>query len=177
MFDTDLEILEIVDEDDRAVGRATRKEIHDHDLLHRAVHVFVLNLRGEIFVQRRSEYKDRHPLKIDSSAAGHVDPGETYLEAAHRELREELSISQDLKEILRLPPSLETGHEHVVLFEAVTEEEPALNLREAIEGWFLTPGQLSQTMKTNPHDFVPAFLLLWDKYQGKMNESRDPKGF
>lgn len=176
MFDTDLEILEIVDEDDRVVGRAARKEIHDHNLLHRAVHVFVFNLRGAIFVQKRSVSKDRHPLKLDSSAAGHVDPGETYTEAAHRELSEELSISPHLREILRLPPSQETGYEHVVLFEAVTEEIPVLNRHEAVGGWFLTPAELSHAMKVNPHDFVPAFVLLWDKYQDKMNESRNPKG-
>jgi 16S rRNA (adenine1518-N6/adenine1519-N6)-dimethyltransferase len=174
MFGTDSEILDIVDEKDLVVGSATRKTIHENGLIHRAVHVFVFNPNGRIFVQKRSAHKDRYPLKVDSSAAGHVDPGETYLEAAKRELREELSISRELSEILRLPPSPDTGCEHVVLFQACTDEEPVLNLEEAIGGWFLTPDQLSCAMKTSPNDFVPAFILLWDKYQGRPDEGRDP---
>jgi 16S rRNA (adenine1518-N6/adenine1519-N6)-dimethyltransferase len=173
MFDTDSEILEIVDEMDLVVGNATRKTIHDNDLIHRAVHIFLFNPNGEIFVQKRSARKDRHPLKVDSSAAGHVSPGEAYLEAANRELKEELSISEELREVLRVPPCPATGYEHVVLFQACTDEEPVLNLEEAIGGWFLTPDQLSYAMKTSPDDFVPAFILLWDKYQGRPDEGSD----
>ncbi|MEI8183295.1 MAG: NUDIX domain-containing protein [Desulfomonile sp.] len=77
-YSTDSEILETVGAADRVTGQATRREIHDKGLLHRAVHIFVFNSSGEIFVQRRAGHKDRHPLKLDSSAAGHVDPGESY---------------------------------------------------------------------------------------------------
>src|SRR5512143_213495 len=117
MYSTDNDILEIVDSGDKVIGSATRGEIHRMGFLHRAVHMFVFNPAGEVYIQRRSRTKDRHPGKLDSSAAGHVDPGETYAETAIRELQEELGIRAEVKEILRVPASEQTDNEHVALFE------------------------------------------------------------
>lgn len=130
MHSTDNEILEIVDSNDKVIGTATRAEIHRQGFLHRAVHLFVFNPAGQMYIQRRSRSKDRHPGKLDSSAAGHVDPGETYEETAIRELQEELGIKAEVKEILRVPASEKTDNEHVVLFEVTTKCEPVPNPEE-----------------------------------------------
>ncbi len=45
-----------------------------------------LILRGEIYLQKRSPRKDQYPEHWDSSAAGHLIPGESPEIAAHREL-------------------------------------------------------------------------------------------
>ncbi len=161
MHSTDNEILEIVDEEDSVIGTATRKEIHRRGLMHRAVHIFVFNEEGEIYVQRRSGSKDRHPLKLDSSAAGHVDPGETYEQTAVRELQEELGIRSEIEEVLRVAASAETDHEHVALFKAVTRQDPVPNTDEIVWGGFMSCEQLSELMSEDPGDFVPAFVLLW----------------
>jgi len=161
MHSTDKEILEIVDEQDKVIGTATRAEIHRQGLMHRAVHIFVFNPRGEIYVQRRSSSKDRHPLKLDSSAAGHVDPGETYQQTAVRELQEELGIRADIEEILRVPASEETDYEHIALFRAITRLEPVPNTDEIVWGGFMSPERLSELMREDPSDFVPAFVMLW----------------
>jgi glutamine synthetase len=73
------EIFDVVDEADRVVGRATRAVVHREGLRHRAAHVFLLNGRGELFLQRRALGKDEHPGLWDSSAAGHLDAGERRL--------------------------------------------------------------------------------------------------
>jgi isopentenyl-diphosphate delta-isomerase type 1 len=169
MYSTDNEILEIVDSHDNAIGTGTRGEIHRMGFFHRAVHMFVFNRAGQLYIQRRSGSKDRHPGKLDSSAAGHVDPGETYAETAIRELREELGIQAEVKEILRIPASEQTDNEHVVLFEVVTESEPVPNPEEIQWGEFISREQLTKLMDEAPEDFVPAFVLLWKKFiqQGK----------
>ncbi len=164
MYSTDNEILEIVDSHDKVIGTATRSEIHRRGLLHRAVHLFVFNPEGQIYIQRRSDSKDRHPGKLDSSAAGHVDPGETYEQTAIRELEEELGIKAEVKEVLRVPASEETDNEHVVLFEVMTEAEPSPNAEEIQWGGFMSPERVTQLMEETPDDFVPAFILLWRKY-------------
>jgi len=163
MPSTDKEILEIVDANDRVVGRATRAEIHAKGFMHRAVHVFVFNTAGEIYVQRRSATKDRHPLKLDSSAAGHVDPGETYLPAAVRELQEELGIAADLEAVLRVAASEKTDNEHVALFTVVTDRTPSPNPEEILWGGFMSRHDLSTRMAAAAEDFVPAFILLWNE--------------
>jgi isopentenyldiphosphate isomerase len=88
------EVLDIVDEQGRVIGRASRAESHSNPALaHRAVHVVVRNAAGDIFLQKRSRSKRIQPGKWDTSVGGHVDPGESYEAAAVRELSEELGIS------------------------------------------------------------------------------------
>ncbi|NOZ25108.1 MAG: NUDIX domain-containing protein [Nitrospirae bacterium] len=87
------EMLEIVDSEGRVIGRASRAEIHgDNRLLHRVVHVIVVNHSGDILLQKRSVNKDVAPGRWDTSVGGHVDAGETVEFALRREMREELGI-------------------------------------------------------------------------------------
>jgi len=167
MHSTDHEILEIVDSDDQVTGAATRAEIHRKGLMHRAVHIFVFNSVGEIYVQRRSASKDRHALKLDSSAAGHVDPGETYEQTAARELQEELGITAEIKQVLWVAACEQTDNEHVMLFKVETDLKPTPNPEEIQWGGLMAPGKLSSLMKENQADFVPAFILLWNEFLRK----------
>jgi isopentenyldiphosphate isomerase len=166
MGSEDYEILEIVNRDDQVVGTATRSEIHARGLMHRAVHIFVFNRQGEIYIQRRSDTKDRHPSKLDSSAAGHVDPGETYGETAVRELAEELGLRDAVEEILSVSARPETDNEHVKLYRVLTNSVPRLNPAEIQWGGFMSRKELDELIERTPEDFVPAFLLLWKEFVG-----------
>ncbi|HEC98566.1 MAG TPA: NUDIX domain-containing protein [Nitrospirae bacterium] len=87
------EILEIVDKAGEVIGRASRAVIHgDNSLLHRVVHVIVVNSSGDILLQKRAMNKDVAPGRWDTSVGGHVDAGETVEEALEREMEEELGI-------------------------------------------------------------------------------------
>ncbi len=79
-----------------------KKDAHRGGLWHRAVHVWLVNSKGEILLQHRSEDKESHPNCWDISAAGHVSSGEDAITSALREVKEEigLDISPDkLKQI------------------------------------------------------------------------------
>ena len=108
--------FQVVDENDRVVRNAPRSEVHGNNLRHRAVHVFIFNRQGELFLQKRSRWKDRHPLLWDSSAAGHVEAGEDYDGTAARELEEELGIEAKLIRVVKLPCSEQTGWEFIWLY-------------------------------------------------------------
>lgn len=84
------ELLDVVDETDRVVHQATRRFVHDNYLIHRGVHVFVTNRSGELLLQRRSTKKRDYPGYWDISVGGQVASGESYDQAASRELHEEL---------------------------------------------------------------------------------------
>jgi 16S rRNA (adenine1518-N6/adenine1519-N6)-dimethyltransferase len=102
---TNNERFPVVDKNDRILRDASRSEVHGNNLRHRAVHILIFNPTGEVYLQQRSRWKDRHPLKWDSSAAGHVIVAERYDETAQRELKEELGISVSLKKIAKLSAS------------------------------------------------------------------------
>ena len=88
------EIFPIVDENGTVMGSATRGKCHNGSkLLHPVVHLHVFNSKGEIYLQKRPEWKDIQPGKWDTAVGGHVDYGETPEEALKREVREELGIT------------------------------------------------------------------------------------
>ena len=88
------ELFPIVDEEGQVVGKATRGECHGGArLLHPVVHLHVFNNNGEIFLQKRPEWKDIQPGKWDTAVGGHIDYGETPEDALVREVREELGIT------------------------------------------------------------------------------------
>ena len=88
----DGEYLDIVDEKDRLLGRDTRKHIHDNHYIHRGIHVFVINGKGELLLQKRSEEKDYYPGFFDASVGAQVLATELYEDAASRETQEELGF-------------------------------------------------------------------------------------
>lgn len=152
------EIFDVVDAEDHVVRQATRHEVHTQKLLHRAVHIFVFNEAGELFLQRRSRWKDMHPLRWDSSAAGHVNAGHTYEETAPREIGEELGVSATVEEIGRLPAGAGTGWEFVRLYRARHEGPFTLHPAEIDSGGWFTLAQLDRWTTARPDDFASGFL-------------------
>jgi isopentenyldiphosphate isomerase len=87
------EMVDIVDEGDVVKGTATIGDCLEKGLLHRAVAVLVVRSDGEFLLQQRSRRDMWHPGLWTLSSTGHVKAGESYDEAAERELSEELGIS------------------------------------------------------------------------------------
>ena len=155
------EIFDVVDENDRVIAQASRHEVHRRGLRHRAVHVFVFNRRGDVFLQKRSRWKDRHPGQWDSSAAGHVNAGDTYMDTAPREIREELGIDAQPQEVASLVACENTGWEFVRLFRAEHEGPFVLPPAEIESGAFFTREQIARWIAARPKDFAPGFLECW----------------
>ena len=100
-MDNEQEIFPIVDENGSVIGSATRGVCHSGSmLLHPVVHLHVFNSKGEIFLQRRPDWKDIQPGKWDTAVGGHVDYGETPEDALRREVHEELGITNFVSEIV-----------------------------------------------------------------------------
>lgn len=99
MKDNNQEIFPLVDEAGNVIGSATRGECHSGShLLHPVVHLHVFNSKGEVYLQKRPNWKDIQPGKWDTSVGGHIDYGETPEDALRREVREELGITDFVSE-------------------------------------------------------------------------------
>lgn len=158
----DGEMLAVVDENDEVVGSERRDVIHRDGLKHRAVHIFALSKKGEIFLQKRSRLKDKCPGLWDSSAAGHVDAGESYEECAVRELAEELGLrDHEIREVGKLGAHANTGWEHVRLFATLAEGVIRFPCVEIEYGEWFTMEQIEEWTNVVPEDFAPGFLACW----------------
>jgi len=161
------ELFAVVDEMDRVIGAAPRSEVHGNNLRHRAVHIFIFNRAGELLLQKRSRWKDRHPNLWDSSAAGHVGAGEDYDGTAARELGEELGVSAQLSRVAQLPASESTGQEFIWLYRG-DHEGPFSPARAEIDALqFFAPEAVAQWIEQRPGDFAPDFLECWRVYRSR----------
>lgn len=80
------ELVALVDESDKVVGKCPRKALSE-GRLHREASVLIVNPKGEILVQERAD-----DGRLDYSASGHFACGESYLDGATREVLEELGL-------------------------------------------------------------------------------------
>lgn len=97
------ELFDIYDEDLKPIGVKPRHAVHRDGDWHQVFHCWVIGRErnGETFVilQRRSADKDLYPNKLDISAAGHLEAGETVRDGV-RELEEELGLRVDYDDLI-----------------------------------------------------------------------------
>lgn len=120
------EVVEVVDSEDRVVQVATIDRCLREGLLHRAVAVLVKRENGAVVLQQRSMNDSWHPGLWTISCTGHVRRGESYEQAAIRELSEELGLKSTVEEFRKflLPPISSNGLtelEWTTLFTTLTD--------------------------------------------------------
>lgn len=91
----DVELVDIVDSDDRVIDTVPRSVMRCKVLRHRAVFILVRDSAGRVLIHRRSERKDIWPGWWDIAIGGVVAAGESYDDAARRELWEEAGIGAE----------------------------------------------------------------------------------
>lgn len=162
------EILYLVDSSDNVIGEAPRDQCHNQGLWHRRATVFVFNSAGELLLQKRAPNMSRPNLWC-GSASGHVLQGESYEQAARRELQEEIGIACDLKSLGKLVVQAQytaedIDKEHHELF--VCEHNGPFNIQqeELSEVKFMSLDELQEKIKDNSQQFTPGFLLELQYY-------------
>ncbi len=99
-----MELLDIVDQNGIPIGKTVEREIaHREGIRHRTSHVWILRKHDEktqVLLQKRSISKDSYPGCYDISSAGHIPSGESFIESALRELKEELGVHAVADELL-----------------------------------------------------------------------------
>lgn len=95
------ERIDIWDADGNPTGKtALKSEAHREGWYHPTIHVWFYTSDGRVLLQRRAKDKETDPGLWDVSVAGHIGAGETLLEGAVREIREEIGLEVAADELL-----------------------------------------------------------------------------
>ena len=106
------EQIDILNADGTPAGYSRgRTEVHAKGLWHRTVHIWAFDSKGRILFQLRSRVKENNPGLFDTSCAGHISAGDSSVNAAVRELREELGVHKSSRDLEYL---FEAKHESVL---------------------------------------------------------------
>ena len=164
------EFFDVVDDDDRVIGRKLGKECVREGLLHRAIAVLLFDERGALYIQKRADWMGWYPGHWTPSVMGHVRSGETYGEAATRELSEELGVSCRLRQIAKVKtPDWPYGElverEYLAVFEGRTKSPRIKLSEETKEGKFVDLDEFARMAKEEPERLTPDTLLVLDVYR------------
>lgn len=135
-------MLEMVDQKGRVIGQAKRDNFHHNpNLIHRVVHCWIFNRKGQILWQQRSLSKKKYPGYWDISCAGHVGLGETPKQTLQRELKEELGLQRiKFYFVEKYLSCQENETELIYLYYAVIDQDLGLLCLQKEEvakaGWF-----------------------------------------
>ncbi len=87
------EYLDVLNEQGEKTGETlSYKEVHQKGLIHLTARVWFINSKNELLVQKRSLNKRICPGLWDAGVGGHVSAGETSVEGAQKETREEIGL-------------------------------------------------------------------------------------
>lgn len=94
-----MELIDIYDENNKSLNKQVdRKEAHEKGMWHRESVVIVLNENNKILLQKRSYKRHNYPSKW-GLMAGHVKAGDTPKMTAVRELKEEIGLTVNSKDL------------------------------------------------------------------------------
>ncbi len=95
-----MELIDVLDENRNNTGKIlSREEVHKRGLWHKTVHIWVINKKGDILLQKRSPMKKTSPNMWTTSVSGHLSAGDSSIEGAIRELKEEIGIEAKPEEL------------------------------------------------------------------------------
>ena len=143
------ELVDVVDESDQIIQTVPRRVMRADHLRHRAVFIAILDGAGRLLVHRRSPHKDVWPSWCDIAVGGVVGAGESYLEAARRELAEEVGINQ--VDLIELDPVMSRPYE---------DDQVSLMARCYVVKWLRLGGCIVTVLMTC-YSAKSFFLTVW----------------
>ena len=161
-----METLDVVNANDTVISQASQEEVYRKRLEHRIVHVLVFNAKHELALQLRSDSKSFCPGCWLTTDGGHVQAGETYEQAALREMREEIGIQTNLSLLgkdLYVVPSNKGLRKHLATFTAKHSGPFSCNPTEVAAVKFFNLAEV-QRMVERGEKFHPELHFILTTY-------------
>jgi isopentenyl-diphosphate delta-isomerase len=152
------ELLDIRDQEGNVTGETMyRQQAHQSEAWHGVALVWLIDPRGRILLQRRAAHLNAFPEKWDITLSGHLSAGEEPLQAAVRELGEEIGVYIKPDELTSaghmtdsFPLSYGKTHQEVdflyILHHDVSIDELKLQVAEVTEVRWIRPDELERDL-------------------------------
>lgn len=163
-------LIQIVDKKDRLIGKAGKDEAWKRGLIHRVVRIMIEDGKGNVLLQKRMSTKPLYPGRWDNSTAGHVDAGETYEQAAKRELFEEIGLKDvAFKEIGYFYAESKFEWRIMKKFAKVyklimTKTPTNLGKDEVAEVKWFAVDKVKRMIAENPEQFTDGVLQVFERH-------------
>lgn len=157
---SDSESIDIVDEDNNIIGESDVATAHVQGLRHRIAGVFVFDTDGDLYLQTGNKYG-----KYDLSAGGHVRKGESYEDAAKREMLEEIGLEVPIQFVSIFFPSDARLNHFWAIYAATTPMDWRFKLTKEV--WSLEKMKLDDvitSVKQEPEQFTHGFINAVREY-------------
>ncbi len=160
--------ITLVNEDDIQIGVGKKMDVHRRGLLHRAFSVFIFNDNHEVLIQKRALEKYHCGGLWANTCCSHPAPGETWTDAAHRRLPEEMGFDCGLKEefVFTYRAEFENNlieHEIDHVFFGKWNGTPKMNPEEVCDYRWVALDDLFREVKETPEMFAPWFLIICEE--------------
>ena len=96
------ERIDILNDNLTVIKTCLKSEAHKNGWLHPTVHIWFYTDEGEILIQKRAKDKSSFPDLWDVSVAGHIGAGEEVINAAIRQVEEEIALSVDANDLNKI---------------------------------------------------------------------------
>lgn len=163
-----MEYLDLVDDNDNVIGREDRDVIYKNNWRNfRVINIMIFTSDNKIIVPKRSSNRRVFPNCYDCSVGGHVSSGETYEEAAYRELEEELGITGvKLEEIAYFKPYDIDTSAFSKMYKLVYDETLNYDKDGIQQIFYMTKEEISKLIKEDETQFkgdYPKFFKWMEK--------------
>ncbi len=154
-------LVDIVNDNDEVIGQELKSKKIEQGFISRVVAIFLIRSNGKLLVCKRAEHKRNAASKYDLAAFWNVMQGESYPDAAQRELKEELNIDCPL---IRLEKFYQEVHNDGMIYKifcgifvGMTDDDIQLN-EELVEAREVSFEEIEKELAQHPEEFCSWFV-------------------
>lgn len=158
------ELIVEVDRKDKVKGLRLRSEFYTGKYIHRAVHLILLNSKGEMLVQKRAGDKDWYPGLFTYSASG-TARDESYEECINRETKEEIGIKPKMNFLFKYyleDKGVERAFHAVFLSKSDDDVKPDSKEISSIK--WVNLKELEKKIRAHPENYTPSMVKGMTKF-------------
>ncbi len=155
----------LVDKNNRKIGEMEKLEAHQKGLLHRAFSIFIFNVKGQLLLQKRNSKKYHSGGLWTNTVCSHPMPSESYPQAVHRRLKEEMGFDCSVKKIGCFIYKAEfdnglTEHEYDCVYKGIYNNSPSPDPEEIDDTRWDIIENIQSDITLNPNNYTFWFKKI-----------------